>query len=96
MALPAQVKIGLITYDITYDPRCAADSLLGRIALLEGKIEIRPDMSPTVERITLWHEIMHGILFQVGIKEHEERVLDALAHGILQLIEDNPALVGKE
>lgn len=48
--------------------------------------------------LTLLHEAVHGILFSAGMNnvgedEHDERLVQALAHGVYTLIKDNPKLV---
>ncbi len=43
--------------------------------------------------MTLWHEILHGILNGAAqTEEHNEAHIDALAHGIIQVLRDNPQL----
>lgn len=94
MELPKQVKIGAVTYEVQYEPRLADDALMGQIRLLEGVIAIRPNMSKTMEQITLLHEMTHAMLFQAGEKEHDEQVIDIIAHGVVQVIQDNEGLLG--
>jgi len=38
--------------------------------------------------------MFHGILLQGGFREHDERLLDILAHGVVRLLQDNPFLKG--
>ncbi len=91
--LPKSVKIGAFDYCIEYNSRISEEGLCGKIQLLHNKIELRPEMSPDAERLILLHEVFHGFLFLAGIKEHEERVLDVLAHGVIQLAQTNPEIL---
>jgi hypothetical protein len=45
--------------------------------------------------IGLWHEMFHAILLQGGFREHDERLLDILAYGVVRLLQDNEFLRGK-
>ena len=61
--------------------------------------EIRVRSFPAVgagrEVQTLMHEIVHGILFERGLDEQsaDEKLVDGLASGIINLIRSNPKLV---
>lgn len=91
--LPKSVKIGPIVYGVKEDTRVANESMWGQIVYAESSIELNPGMSEQHRTITLWHEILHGMLVQGGIREHDERILDVLAHGIVSVLKDNPELV---
>lgn len=92
-ALPKKVRIGAFDYKVQYEEQLSEIGLCGRIQLLHGIIDMRPGMSADVERMVLLHEVMHGYLFHAGIQEHDERHLDVLAHGVAQIIRDNPELL---
>lgn len=91
--LPTAVKVGAVTYQVKYETRLADDAMMGNVRVLEGTIDIRPNMSASMEKITLLHEVIHAILFQAGEKEHDEQVIDIVAHGILQVFQDNKGLL---
>lgn len=93
LKLPKSVKIGPVVYEVKEEMRLANDGLYGQIVYSESVIEMNPMMKPQHRDITLWHEMLHGMLLQGGIREHDERILDVLAHGLVQLIKDNPKLV---
>lgn len=88
-----KVKIGAFDYEVKYDDRLEENGQLGRINLTKSTIGIRPDMSPDIERMTLLHEVIHGILFQAGYRDMDERAVDLLAHGLVQVAQDNPELL---
>lgn len=92
MTLPPSVKIGPIKYEVKENPRYKAENLVGQIMYYESVIEMQPDLSPQMRQVGLWHEIFHGILLQGGFREHDERLLDVLAYGVVRLLHDNPFL----
>jgi hypothetical protein len=91
-SLPQQIKIGPIVYEVSEENRVASESMWGQIVYAESKIELNPGMNAQHRTITLWHEVLHGMLLQGGIREHDERILDVLAHGIVGVLRDNPEL----
>lgn len=50
------------------------------------------------QRVTLFHEIVHVILSQAGrrYESDDEGLVESLAHGILQVLLDNPWLIENE
>lgn len=92
MIIPATVKIGPIVYTIAENPRFASDQLVGEIRYYQSTIELQPNMSPAMTEVGLWHEMFHAILLQGGFREHDERLLDILAHGVVRLLQDNEFL----
>lgn len=92
MTIPDNVKIGPVVYAIKENPRYVAENLVGQIMYYESVIELQPNLSPAMAEIGLWHEMFHGILLQGGFREHDERLPDVLAHGVVRLLQDNPFL----
>jgi hypothetical protein len=92
MELPMHVKIGAFDFAIEYDDRLEENSQLGRINLTGGTIGIRPDMAISLERMTIMHEILHGIMFTAGIRDLDESLVNIMAHGITQVLKDNQKL----
>lgn len=94
MNIPETVKIGPIEYAIKENPRYKTEHLVGQILYYESVIELQPDLSPGMREIGLWHEMFHAILLQGGFREHDERLLDILAYGVVRLLQDNEFLRG--
>lgn len=92
--LPESVKIGPVTYAVREEVRTAIDASYGCIVYADSLISLMPGQSPIRQQITLWHEMIHGILMQAGVLEHDESVVVAISYGIVQVLADNPALVG--
>lgn len=85
------IKVGPIRYRVEIDEKMLEDEVNGRIRFNSATISLAKDLAPQVERQVLWHEIVHAILTQ-GKIEHDERMADVLAYGILQILQDNPQL----
>lgn len=61
------------------------------------KIRLSADLSGSRSAEVLWHEILHLLLFLLGVDnclKHntEEIVVQALAAGVCQVLRDNPGL----
>ncbi len=44
----------------------------------------------------LWHECVHGMLEALGMREHDEQLVDGLAHQLLLFVKDNPAMFARD
>jgi len=84
-----QLRIGALIYDV--EERRLKDQC-GHCDYEHTCIRIRRSLNPQLKRVTLWHEIIHALLFNAGVyeSEHNEQQIDALAHGIVQVLRDNP------
>ena len=92
-----KIRIGPIDYKVVEVERLLSDSgshLSGQIDYMACKISIDPEMSEQKLPVTLWHEIVHGILGAVCIDlgVDEERIVSTLSSAIVQVIRDNPEL----
>jgi glycerol-3-phosphate responsive antiterminator len=90
--LPPTVRIGPVEYTVELDQRSVFDGAYGAISYGEQCIRLMPGMPPTTEKATLIHEMLHGILFQAGMRQHDEQVIDAISYGILDMQAQNPGL----
>ena len=88
------VRIGIRDYDITTVAGLRGHDdtpLYGVINFGQGTIRLEQDLRPDYSPVVLWHEIVHGILETSG-QEQSERICDAMAYGIVQILRDNPWL----
>lgn len=88
------VKVGGILYEVEtifnlYDGK---DELDGWICYDESKIKLEAKLSNQLRRVVLWHEIIHAILTHAGYTKHSEQMIEALSHGIVMVLRDNPQL----
>jgi ssRNA-specific RNase YbeY (16S rRNA maturation enzyme) len=94
-----QIKIGPISYDVVEVSELASDAgmLHGDINFSKCRIRLDADDNAQRQHQTLWHEVLHGILHGAGIRDgHSEQQIEALAHGIIQVLQDNPLLVASQ
>jgi len=86
--LPETVKIGPSTYTVVEAP--ITD--YGLCDFAQHTIVIRKGLTTDAKKITLWHEVIHGMLTSLGYVNHDELMVDGLAHVMVQVLRDNPKL----
>jgi hypothetical protein len=92
---PETVRIGPIDYKIEEVVRLTtADNtrLCGEIDYHNSVINLDTEQSPQSKRVTLWHEILHGILNNAGKSDHNEELIEIISLGIVGVLRDNPSL----
>lgn len=82
------VKIGGMTFRIVMQD-VSGTSVDGSIIYAQSTIRIDDQATLDYRAAVLWHEMLHAILTQSG-HEHDEKLIDALAYGIVQILRDNP------
>lgn len=85
-----RLKVGPCVYEVVRAPITE----YGLCDYKKQRITLQPEMHPVVERLVIWHELVHAMLFQLGYNEHDERLVDGLAHYIVSVLVDNPRLNG--
>lgn len=96
--IPNSVMIDTTRYDIeTTDENIIVGGreCSGDISYWEGRIRVAASMGNTVKQQTLMHEIVHGIMHRRGLDDYrtDEKLVDQLANGFINLIRANPELV---
>jgi len=96
MKIPDSIRINGVDYEIVYTPALndQVNLLYGRIDYENSTIELNSQNQAHQRMcVTLWHEILHGIAFTQGMSEtmgdDEEKIIDAFARGIYQVLQDN-------
>lgn len=96
MKIPESIRINGVDYKIVYVPALndGTSVAYGFIDFENSTIELNPERQAHQRMCaTLWHEILHGIAFTMGIREtmgdDEEKIVDAFARGIYQVLQDN-------
>jgi hypothetical protein len=96
MMLPSKVKIGAIYFDVKEIQGLTAEEdskkIDGHIVYNKCEIRIEASLNEQVKRVTLWHEIIHGILTFANV-EHDERIVDVLGYGIVAALDENTTLL---
>lgn len=90
--MPREIRIGAIAYQVATVEELADGQLHGDINFGKCRIRIAADGDVQKQHVTLWHEVLHGILYQAGMTDQDEQTIDALAYGIVQVLRDNPKL----
>ena len=87
----SQVKIGPIQFIIQYveDLHDATGSLDGWIRHNTSIISIDKALDEQRTRLVLWHEIIHAILTHGGYSDHDERMVDVIAGGVMNVLNEN-------
>lgn len=93
--LPKSVRIGPYDLDLRVVEKMEGDDDWGSFIAHQG-IEVRAEQPNDIFALdTVLHEVMHaiyeGALLEAGDKE--ERVVAAMASGMVQVVRDNPDLV---
>lgn len=87
-----EVKIFGETYEVIEQE--IIDNMVEKIGLIDhmqNKIYIKKSLSEDKKKVTLIHEILHGILSQLGFDdEHDnEHLIDSLSTAIYQVFKSN-------
>ena len=90
ITLPAKVRVGAMVYDVVAVPDLPD---LGFCDEEKCCIGIRAGLPDDVAAITLWHELIHAMLYALGYRKHSERMVDGLAYQIVLLLADNKELI---
>ena len=96
MSEQKQIKIGAIRYRIVTEKNLVDDDGLkrldGHIRYSSSEIKLDSALGPQARRQVIWHEVLHGIMTQAGIETHDEKNIEAISHGLMNVLEDNPWL----
>lgn len=94
MMIPNTVNVDGIDYTIVMDSAPILDNAVC-YGIHSGKsseiiLNSSEDISYQMRCITLWHEILHAIILNRGIKvENEEEVVEQISRGVYQVIQSN-------
>ena len=98
--IPDIITIDGCEYTVQHKEQVLHDgrTIYGRISSKEGVIEVSKDICDYQQKITLMHEVIHGICNHRNIEKHipaerYEDVTDELAKGLVQVLNDNPELI---
>lgn len=115
LRVPSTVRVGTVTYRVTTDRDAwmriehstQTNGYFGHSQHREAIIYLNPDAAPEVNRLTLWHEVLHALDETVmgnpdwrslngdpqDADAAEETVVRMLEHPTLAVLRDNPSLV---
>lgn len=92
--IPEIIRIGGTDYTVKIikDLRDGNTGLNGHIVYNSCEIKIEEDMTDHIKWVTVWHEVLHGLLEHAGMGDHEEKLVLALGYGVTQALRDNEYL----
>jgi len=101
MKIPEKVKIGGREYKIEQSEHRAAgngDDICGEVWWSRNSIYLYENLPEDGKAATLLHEIIHAIFHHCGRfkQRDDEGLVNALAEGIFQVINDNPEMFRNE
>jgi len=91
--LKESVRVGAIDYEVEYVKNlCDLEGttrLNGYIDYSRSLIQLDTNLSVQASTVTLLHEVIHAILTQAGIDEHDEILIQVLAYGLYGFMKEN-------
>lgn len=96
MVIPEKIKILYKDYTVTQEQNLhdSEDDLYGQISYSDQTIRLGKQYSDEQKKVTLIHEIIHGLddMYQIGLSEKK---VSKLGVALYQMIKDNPELFGE-
>ncbi len=96
MKIPTKVKIGAHEYSVRFeDVDGDSDARFGHAYPRKLQIYIDERAAKSQQEETFFHEVLHAIVDQVKCisdDKDEERIVQALGHGIYQMLKENNLL----
>lgn len=93
MKIPEKVRIGGVEFTVTIESSLndGKNLLAGQIRYMDCEIALAEEGSHEYKCLSLWHEIMHALAEQAQLElgENEERIVEAFARGVYQILQDN-------
>jgi len=97
MDIPKQIKVAANIVDIESWPIGEAfpEGRYGDFTQSLLKIRVSDGTKLSISQNTLLHEVLHSIYhaYNMYSEDDEERTVTAMANGLIQVLQDNPALV---
>lgn len=93
MRLPRSIRIGPLDFKIVKLGEQEAKQVYGFLSSDKQTLGLAPTFASDAQMAdTVLHEVLHGIFHTSNIKgrDGEERVVSALATGLIQVFRDNP------
>lgn len=93
MKIPEKIKIGgkVYTVEITNKMNLGINNVSAEIVYDDLVIRVSQQNQSKMEADFL-HELVHGILYHLGYRDHDEKNVDELAHCLYMVIQDNPEM----
>ena len=89
------LQIGAMIYRVCWKhrPRFEGKFTVGVIDYYDQTIDTYAGLASPIEWVNLWHETLHAVLYNAGhTGKHDEELINTLAHGICQVLINNPIM----
>ncbi len=91
MLIPNKFKLGAVDWNVKVIPEM--HELQGNCDPRSGIIRVEKNSNRSVQEQTFCHELVHSFLFNAGINEHDEVLVDKLGYSLHQYLVE---VYGKE
>jgi hypothetical protein len=92
-----KLKVGAVHYTVERRPVPITEldngNVVGRTHYDAGKLLISDALCEETESLTILHEALHALFWHAGMREQDERLIEALSGLLLDFIRDNPAYI---
>lgn len=91
-SIPDVVRVGITDYQIIKSPVVVTNGMelvMGACDSNNETIMLSNQISPNQQNFVFCHELVHGILFEMGQEEHDEKFVDAFSRILYQILRDN-------
>lgn len=91
-----QIRVGPQTFDVIMKSEIKKgddSNFTARVIFDQSEMWVLKGMDAFSTCQSEWHEIVHIILAHAKIKKHNERLVEVMANGIMQVLKDNPEFV---
>lgn len=77
MKIPKEFMLGGVKWRVNV--RRMENDLLGTCDSKTAIIEIEENLSPQMAELTFCHELVHAIMFSMGMQDHDEKFVEGFA-----------------
>jgi len=91
--MPDTIYLFPTFFDVVDITRRESKRISGNCTYGQREIAIDPSIHEEEKKGVMMHEIVHSILYQAGILDHNEATLDVLAYGFLSIVRGNKDLI---
>lgn len=74
--IPRSFTLGGVTWNVSQLPLCGT---LGQCHMPNATIQLEKALQKEVKEQTFCHELVHAIMFTMGMRDHDERFVDGFA-----------------
>ncbi len=91
--MPDTIYLFPTFFEVVDITRAESRTHKGLAGYSEREISIEPSIHEEDKKSVMLHEIVHCILNQAGVENHDEIMMDVLANGFLSIIRGNKDLI---